>query len=147
MWWALVGVLIADQHREDLVQACCQALARLCVGAAANQDKAASCGSLPALVSCLREAGSPATVAVCCRALEHLATGVGAATRRNTAVDAGALTAVVDALRSSDGSDGPGTCMTCLAALRSLTRDSGRLQDAARDAGAEAALAGMRVAR
>ena len=77
-------------------------------------------------------------VASGCLVLERMATGVGAAARREAARHTGVLAALVDLARRWPVERDADCHASCRSALRSLTRDSGNLQDAARAAGADA---------
>lgn len=107
---------------------CCKALQRLFAGRADLQEEAVNAGALRQLVA-LVEAHDTSAIVVssCCRALEHVATGIGAASRRDAAADAGVLPALVSAIRLH--SNDQDTRDVCCAALRSLTRDSVGLQE------------------
>ena len=137
---ALCQAFDAAQPASVALQ-CCIAVRALCMGSAEQQECFVAAGGLHGLVSCLEAPEgvkvSAMLAAASCRALEHVATGVGAAARREAAFDAGAFPALV-ALMSHWRED-EGTMIACRAALRSLTRDSPTLQDAARSAGAETA--------
>eukprot|EP00965_Chrysotila_dentata_P200554 6180044-Pleurochrysis_carterae.AAC.1 len=77
-------------------------------------------------------------VASACRTLERACTGKGAARRRDQAVDAGAIPLLVRMVREKDVHD-EAVSASSLAALRSITRDSLRIQEAALAAGASLA--------
>ena len=114
---------------------CCRSLSRLCAGRADLQVQAVESGALTALISHLQHADTSALVLSSCRALEHMATGRDAASRREAAATAGSLPALVTAMRRWGEEEA--TRAACSAALRSLTRDSVGLQEAATKAGAE----------
>mgnify|MGYP002631675418 CR=1 FL=1 len=120
----------------EVAAPCCLALARLFTGAAELQAQAVEAGCPQALVTCLQTHSETSLVVVAsCRALERMAVGVGAAARRDAAAEAGALPTLVSAVRRWVADESASAA--CRAALRSLTRDSGRLQEAAVRAGAD----------
>lgn len=134
---AVVVNVLAAGGDADVALPCCRALSRLCAGAAEAQTEAViTRGVLPPLLARLDGCVDDVMVTACCHALAHVATGVGAAQRRELATSAGALAVLVAQIQSWE--EGGPTRAACCTALRSLTRDSVRLQDAARAAGAEA---------
>ena len=120
---------------EGIAIQCCVAARALCTGSAEQQERFVALGGLNMLLSCLGK--SPALATASCRALEHVATGVRAAERREAACGIGAFPALVATMHRWQAE--PTACIACRAALRSLTRDSPMLQDAARGAGVESA--------
>lgn len=131
---------IAGSVGDDVASGCCLALARLLHGACHLQDDAVKAGAVAALLTCLRaHAGSSAAVAAACQAFAALATGLGAASRRQAAADEGAFAVLVGLCARWPGEGVEETCgAACRSALRSLTRDSAKLQEKARADGAEA---------
>ena len=133
----LVGVLRLHSRDASVAALCFKAIAHLCAGAAAQQDEAIESGILHIYLTCLElHIEVVSVVAACCHALCHLATGLGAAARRDAAASAGMLDVLV--LIAERWKSDEATNAAALAALRSLTRDSARLQEHARMAGAEA---------
>lgn len=130
----LVETLTSDAADPS---ACGKALSRLFAGRADLQEEAVRAGALRTLVARVEaDVESAVVMKSTCRALEHVATGVGAASRRDAAAEAGALPALVRAICHWRGDED--TRAACCAALRSLTRDSADLQEAARRIGCEA---------
>ena len=120
----------------------CAALASLCRNSADGQAKAAAQGAFTALAACAR--AHPQHLGVACAAIESLCTGKGAAARRVQAVDAGWLPLLIDACghlptaqcgTSANDDTTERTRLAARSALRSITRDSLHLHQAALDAG------------
>ena len=150
---ALVDVLLKNGQDAAVVVSACDALPKLCSRnsqAAHRQQIAAQHGAFVALSSCLQiHVGAPRVMRSVCMALEHLMTGKGAAGRRECAVEARLLPLLIEAAHrhqdhvGSQEQDQAGqhepdpTLARTRAALRSITRDSMKLQQAALDLGAE----------
>ena len=143
---AIVTALSAHGRSDAAVAALgCRVLTLLCRGehTASIQQAAAEAGAFIAIVASMCH-GSNATLAACA-AMCALCTGVGAAARRNLARGAGAVEVLVALIHSCEKDEAPpvATVKTrsqleaaCRGALRSITRDSMHLQQAALDAGA-----------
>ena len=145
------GRKIACCHLEPLVGALCvlgpadpavarhgcTALVGVCRSCADDQARAAALGAFTAAAVCVR--AHPQLLPQASAAVEALCTGKGAAGRREDALGAGWLQILVSACSAAasgaeEGSERPQALAR--AALRSITRDSMRLQQAALDAGA-----------
>ena len=116
----------------------CTAIVGICRSSADDQARAAALGAFAAAAACARV--HPQHLTQACAAVEGLCTGKGAAARRELAIAAGWLELLVAACGEADvgpKAEAERTRHAARAALRSITRDSLHLQQAALDAGAE----------
>uniref|UniRef100_A0A7S0PYS6 Uncharacterized protein n=1 Tax=Coccolithus braarudii TaxID=221442 RepID=A0A7S0PYS6_9EUKA len=146
---AIIKVLKSHAADAEVAAHGCWALAHICKASAMTQQLAVDEGAFDAVNASLEH--HPAAIMPACAALEAMCTGVGAASRRERAREAGVITSLMAELRSSRNAEkAPGSSsggggstlfpsdvtMACCAALRSITRDSMQLQQAALDEGA-----------